>query len=376
MQEIDDLWSRVVAGDVPAQFQPHEERALITRVERAVHAEVAADRIAAMRVALAIGGREAIGALVRFARDPDLTVRRALFEHAFALRDDGLTIFRELAGDPDLDLALAALGLLRRAVDRAATGRLRVLLTSPMAPVRAAAVELLGHVGGPTVKTEVEKRLGDDDDAVRREAEAALARIAGKLPRAVPERWYPEPTALAPTEPAAPRKKILVPGRKPPPDRAAAEALLRRLGAASPADRPAFLDELIACGAPALGAAALAFRGGDPELGRGIAFAAALQDLGAWATVLRRNLGDPAAGVREASAQALGQIGKGAALVPALAPLLTDPEARVRVAAIDAMAALCGRLGRPELLRQRLAAVEKDADEGVQAARARALKTP
>lgn len=377
MQEIDELWGRIVAGQrLEHPLKPHEERALFTRVERAAHAPEAEERRAALRVAMVLGGREAVAALSRFVADPDLGVRKALFEHAFDLRDDGLLVFRELAADPDLDLALASLAILRKAVDRAATRRLRLLLDSPLAPVRAAAVELLGHVGGPTVRPEVERLLGDDDDAVRAEAAAALERIAGRQPKAQPERWYPEP---APTEnalmagsgePAPARKKILVPGRAPPIDRAGAEALLRRLGAATAEERPRFEAELRAMGDAALGVASLGWRsGGDPELGRGIAYAAELLGLASWATTLRRLLGDSAAGVREAGALALGRLGKGTSVLTALAKLLTDPEARVRIAAITAIGRLCQTLGRPDLVRQRLAPLERDPDEGVRKAR-------
>lgn len=381
MQEIDELWGRIVAGQrLENQLKPHEERALFTRVERAAHAPEPAERKAALRVATAIGGREATTALTRFAGDADLGVRKALFDHAFDLRDDGLAVFRDLAADPDVDLALASLRILRKAVDRAATRRLRLLLESPLAPVRAAAAELLGHVGGATVRPEIDKLLADADEGVRREATAALERIAGRAPKAIPERWYPEPSpeknALMRGDgpPAPPRRKVLVPGRAPPLDRAGAEALLRRLGAATPDERPPFEDELRAIGAAALSAASLGWRpGGDPEFGRGVAFAADILALQSWSTTLRRLLGDPAAGVREAAAMTLGRLGKGTSVLTALAVLVSDPEARVRIAAIHSIDALCRTLARPDLVRQRLAPLEKDPDEAVRKARADVL---
>ena len=77
--------------------------------------------------------------------------------------------------------------------------------------------------------------------------------------------------------------------------------------------------------------------------------------------------------MREAGALTLGRLGKGTSVLSALSVLLGDREARVRIAAITSVCALCKTLGRPDLARQRLAALEKDADADVRKARADAL---
>jgi HEAT repeat protein len=374
--EIDELWAKIARGDAIGSLQPHQEVALLSRAERAAKAAEVADRRVGLRIADTVGGRDRLAVMACYLADPDVSVRRDLFERACAARADGIGLLRDLAADPDLSLALEVLALLRTAVDKGATRKLRGLLTSPHAAVRAAAVDLLGHVAGKTVTPDIEPLLSDADPAVSSAARTALDRIAGKLPKDEPKPWYPEQTALAPVsdEPVKPRKKIEVPGRAPAPDKAAAEALLRRLGESEPDTRRGLDDALQQLGEPALTAAMHGWRpGSDPALGRGIAWCAEQQSFSHWTSTLRRQLTDPAAGVREAAVASLSRIGAGMSVVQAVAARLADPEARVRIAAIDAVCRLCQDLGRPEIARQRLDALKSDADAAVQAARAAAL---
>lgn len=375
MSDIDDLWAKVAAGGPAGGLQAHQEAALLSRAEKAAKAEKLDDRLAGLRVADAVGGRDRLAVMAAYLHDPEVAVRRDLFRRALAAKADGIGLLRDLAGDADEALALEVIAVLRTAVDKGATRKLRENLTKGTPAVRAASVELLGHVAGKTVRPEIEALKADPDEKVQAAAEEALQRVAGKLPKDEPKPWYPEEAAVAPAAEPKVRKKIEVPGRAPAPDKAKGEELLRRLGEADPAARAGFSAALEELGEPALTAAMHGWRpGSDPVLGRGIALAAELQSYSHWTSTLRRQLADPAAGVREASVTALSRVGAGMSVVQAISGLVRDPEAKVRIAAAHAVGRLCRDLGRPDLARQRLEVLARDTDEAVRKAQADVLQ--
>lgn len=187
----------------------------------------------------------------------------------------------------------------------------------------------------------------------------------------------------APPQAAAPP---IVPPRPPPPASAPppisaatgprapspveAAELLRKFARATDDERATLVDELRRCGDLVLAAAQrLRLPGTDPDLGRGAALAARYLDLSSWTSSLRRMLSDPDAGVRAESATTMGSLGRGMAVMTALAALLADRDAAVRASAVRAVGMLGKTLARPDLVRSRLTNVAHDASDDVRRAR-------
>ncbi|MBV9604899.1 MAG: HEAT repeat domain-containing protein [Solirubrobacterales bacterium] len=126
-----------------------------------------------------IGSVDAAPALVRALEDPDRSVRIAAARSLGRLRV------------PDAGAALVAAAAQRRApaglvrwallqVGPPALPELRALLSSPNERERAAALQLIGLLGGPSDAAEAEARLRDSSALVRTQAARALGRVGGE----------------------------------------------------------------------------------------------------------------------------------------------------------------------------------------------------
>lgn len=200
------------AGDVPSD--PRDVDALLDAVFEARRSNDVKVRIAALRVAEAIGERAGLDLVETFMQDPAIEVRRYAFNLGLAAKEEGLQIVREAAADPDPDLAIEALRLLTIAIDRSSTTRARTLLAHENLRVRAAAIRLLGHVAGPAVKRELELQRAGGDQEVGLAIDEALARIEGHLPRGKPGQWWDSPNPRRAPTPTPTRPT----GATPPPE--------------------------------------------------------------------------------------------------------------------------------------------------------------
>jgi len=201
MSKRDEVYDTLARGGGEVPTDPELVDALVDRVFDARRSRDVAERMAALRVADALGNRAGLDVIETFMQDPAPEIRRYAFNLGIAARQEGLRIIREAAADPDPMIALEALRLLTIAADRSSTTRARTLLDSPNPGVRAAAIRLLGHVAGPAVKRQLEVLEEDPSEAVRAAVHEALLRIGGGLPRNEPGTWWDEPPLAPPPDP-------------------------------------------------------------------------------------------------------------------------------------------------------------------------------
>ncbi|MBM4320175.1 MAG: HEAT repeat domain-containing protein, partial [Deltaproteobacteria bacterium] len=273
------------------------------------HADADRRRNAAEALGL-LGDAAALQPLLAALADADADVR---FAAAQALLELGATPQAELCWAPCFVLrgewaALVGLG-------EATIPLLADVLREEQVERRLAAVRALAEIGGPQATGPLSRALGDPASHVA----ALAAQELGKLgdARAIPALI----SRLADGAAACPQE----------------------VGTALSSLRPEAVGELarlLAEGATLAQCRAAEVLGGCPEAEAGDA--------------LRAALGSTAAATREAAARALGRRGDPAALVQLGEALLGDLEARVRLAAAEALAAL-GGAGAAELLRIALA---------------------
>jgi HEAT repeat protein len=361
-------------------------------------------RYGALKVAALLGPRDGLPIAHQLVTDPDPRVRTLAFDQAVGARAEGLGTIRAAAGGIDPELACAALDLLIRWVDAQAMTLAWRGLGSPHAGVRQRSAVLLGHVAGQGVTADLRRQVESDaDEAAKAAAAEALQRIAGDLPKARREDWWSDPAESesqaggAPGEAPAASPAETLPARvSTPPERGSQppeagrsvaegewaalpkelpteiRALVRLLGMVGPADRGRVAEAVLDCGDTAWSELMLGWaRGGDPALGRGLAWsAAALRRAGAVAR-LEGMLGDPDPSVRAAAADAVGAVGAAGA-IPSLARAFGDPVPDVAAAAIRGAVVLALRVERPDVVRDQLRRVGRDVPEEVAAAVAEA----
>ncbi len=307
-------------------------------------------------------------------RDGEWTVRRAAAQAMGAIaapecvgpllgavkEADGL---RDAAGAAAVrEAAVAALGR----IGPAGVPRLLEALADKHARVRECAIEGLGAAGGPQAAAGLIHALSDDRSAVRQAAAPALARAAGA--GAVPALR----TALSHKDPATRRAAAKALGDVQ--DPAAVAALREALADRERPVRDAAVASLAAAATPeTIDALIGGLRGADRDLRQS---ATAALRAAAWtpATAAQRAvravldgrfaeaagegpaaveflvpaLGDRDGPTRREAAAALGLLHDPATAVP-LAGLLSDPDAAVREAAVQALAAI-GAAAAPALL--------------------------
>lgn len=390
MSDLDRAWDSLAAGDPPSTaLEGIDARMLLQRAEAAARSGDAAGRLAALKIAAAVGGRDGLAIARRLVRDDAPEVRRYAFNLGVAGGPDGLPVLREACAGTDVDLVVDALE--RLSEDKASTTRARGLLGADAPRVRAAAARVLGRIAGRIVVAELQRLRDDADPAVREAATEAIAQITGRgqtgstaprEPTALPARREPqtapeaEPALPATRRPAPPVPEGVLPAAPPmsaaarpgsgPAAPGSANDLLRQLGRDAVIARQALED----LGEPALSAAARGWRpGADPDLARGIARAAVQLGLASWAGTVRRLLADPSANVRIAALEALPALGAGPSVLGTVANLLRDLDPAVRTAAMRSVAALGKAQGRADLVRQRLAPLSADPDPEVKRVR-------
>ncbi len=173
------------AADLAAAAREYPEFA---RRVAGLPAAFAGDRAEERRKALeaigAIGGNQAIRALLERVGSPDASVRQAALAGLVKLAEKApsqhlaefWTRFDEvLAGDKDPAARAQAARLLGSLRVLSASAHLVEAAGAEGAGLRAAAVGALGRIGDPTVAPVIEKGLEDKDPAVRRAAAGALA---------------------------------------------------------------------------------------------------------------------------------------------------------------------------------------------------------
>jgi HEAT repeat protein len=166
-------------------------------------------RLGALRVAAVLGPRDGIPVVAELVRDPHPQVRAWAVSQAIGARELGISPLRTSLEGPDPEQVRLALDHLTAWVDQGCVPALRRLLSSSDAGVRQRAVVLLGNVGGPSIRGELERLVRDPEPEVQQAATVALEVLAGTRPRAVRTPWWDEepeaqpeasPDAVAPSE--------------------------------------------------------------------------------------------------------------------------------------------------------------------------------
>jgi HEAT repeat protein len=376
MPDPDVVYATLAAGGSAPPLSAQEQFLVLARAERAAGGASPDERLAGLRVAETLGGREGLRIVGLFGKDPDRVVRRAALDAALRARDEGLPILREAILDADTGLAVEALRRLTLAGDKASTSRARTALRAPSGVVRAAAAGLLGQVAGSAVRPELLGLAVDTDPAVRAAAEQALAQVEGRADRPPPSAWWEPLPEVAISTDSEPKKATEVPA--PSPESAStslteALALLRCAGTEDPPSEP-LLSSLRGMDPATLLAAGQEYKAGsDTALGRGFAHAARMLERTEWSSTLRRLTVDSDPSVQAAAVAALGGLGRGLAALHLLEPFLRHEVPLVRKAAAQGLDAVCTRLGRRELLLERLRPLTEDSDPQVRSAARRAL---
>ncbi|MFT5684885.1 MAG: HEAT repeat protein [Myxococcota bacterium] len=355
MDPLNAQYDQVAAGTASPPQNYNDFKRMLSRARYAARKGTVEEQLTGIAVIQAIGGHWSMSALREFLTLPDVTVRRRALQAAVAEGEGGLLILRDLAEDRDVPLALEALTYLRRVVDRGTTGRARRLMKSDDPRIRQAAVELLGHIGGPGMAIPAGRLIGDPDQGVQDAAQEAYARLNGELPKDKPDPWWRK---IEP-EPWQPREEVALPEVLPEEHR----DLLSLIGSVSRADRGAVLVKIATLSDASLRAMIRMARvGGPAELGIGVCVVAQLLERDDQVVPIRRLLPDHNPDVRIACAEALAVIGK-PSVIMGLRDLLTDPYPSVRCAGLRALNAL---LPAPELARYAYA-IREDKDASVQA---------
>jgi hypothetical protein len=290
----------------------------------------------------------------------------------------GLPILRLLAEDEDETIAVEAVELLRRFVDRQSVALCKRLLLSPHAKVRSNAVELLGHIGGRSLLINVRKLTTDPDKTVFEAAKQALKRLEGELERDKSKPWWteseeislPSPPGVLPEEMIA---RLPQPEPEPEPEPAPARlatatpafdywvtdwaalpkslpteprALLKLLGMVDRPDRSIVVEALQQAAPNSMGLEVnQGTKSKDWAVARGTAVYVTQAGRADLILVLRPLCSHIEPGVRAAIAETIGAVGK-VATIASLLPLIADSNQGVRATAITALANLCLILNR------------------------------
>jgi HEAT repeat protein len=365
--ELEETYRRLADGDPDPGDLSWSRRALHQlALDRAVHGDPD-QRLAALKVSIALGARYGLPVVHQLVEDPDPRVRTLALNQAVAAREDGLPSLRRAASGADPELALVAFELLVKWVDPHALGPARRALSSGDPRLRARGAELLGLVAGKGLLPDLQRlQASDPDPAVRAEAERAARRILGQEPRSTRAPWWdvaeagpataagaPQlPATVAAPEPEAPASSGGWP-MLPSPLPTETRALTRLLGMVGPEDRGAVIAELQGRTSELAGLWA-AWAPGDRALSRGLAMSAATLGYLKITSRVVAMLTDPDPDVRAIAAECLGAVGAPGS-IPPLAARLGDAEPAVAVAAIRGLTALALRFHRPGLARDQLA---------------------
>lgn len=376
----DDLFAALAAGEAELPSDPRLIGAMRQRVVDAQRSGTIEERQDALAVSKTMISRGGLEWLAGFSSDPDVAIRRQALQIGEENGESGMPIVRAFLCDDDAELSLRVLATLTRKTERTATTRVRSLLSSRNARVRAAAAHLLGYIAGPVVKLQLRELAQDDPSPmVRQSASEALERIEGTLSRSNPMPWTPSeaptPVAIPQTpvasSPAPPSSTPETPPPAPEPQTASPVDALTALGA-NDSDADA-LSALKALPPADIRDAIREYRaGGAPLLGVGGARAAAHLELKAMVGDLRRRLTDSDPQVRSAAVLAVAKLG-GPAVLPQLSKLLHDSEPQVVTSAIEAVTRATKRLDMTHMAGQWLTPLTRSKDATIQQAAKAAL---
>lgn len=433
MSTIDETWTELLkGGSLPSN--PHLAKLVFLRIRNtASHSDEGA-RLDALRVAHGIGTADALDAARAYSRDPSLDVRRRLLALAREAGPNGLGVLRQIATDPDPQLATGALRQLILLEDRAATTKVRGLLSARHGMVRSRAAIFLGLFGGPSIVPTLRRAAEDEDDDTRNAVAWAIARLEGRTDAPPPEpgdkpfsastarieSQAAQTRAAIPEVPAAPEAagetgSEGTPGAPPAPpqnpspvgdaqsgtapadaeasapdaDPAAVNAIADTGGLPADASvedvfralasRPDRRDALVArLKETPDGDLSKAFRsrkaGQDAAANAGAALAAAALGNGRWLAPVRGLAGDPEPRVRAAVATALGALAT-PGVYRKLEGLAVDTDPTVQASAVVALAEGARRVGYEVQARRLIEALPETKDEPLVKARASALQT-
>jgi HEAT repeat protein len=134
-------------------------------------------REAAVRALGEIGDERAVPRLAEMFVKPGAVGPGLVFEALVSIGDPSAKVFREGLGSPhELVRVAAVLGVASLLGTEASRSELERMLADPAGPVRAAAADMLGRVGGARLSRELVRATRDEERTVRRAAVAALAR--------------------------------------------------------------------------------------------------------------------------------------------------------------------------------------------------------
>lgn len=199
--EIENLYRAHASGTAEAPLDRKYWKAFQALALHDAHSEDEATRKKALIASSALPEKRSRMVLEILVRDPILAFRRGVYERALVAPEDGLVWLRTLAQDPDEQLALDAISKLTLAVDNRSLVPMRQLLSSTSAPLRAAAVGLLGNIAGKGQISTVKTLLDDPDPEVKEAAALAMDRITGEAPKLTWSQWClaenaPEPASV------------------------------------------------------------------------------------------------------------------------------------------------------------------------------------
>jgi HEAT repeat protein len=431
MSTHDEAWQALVDGG-PPPTNPHVLKMILVRVRNQADHPDETRRLESLRVVRSLGTDEAFRTARAYTQDPSLAVRRRLLSLARDAGEDGAPVLRDLAADPDPGVAVDAVRQLERIGDRAATSRIRGLVSARHGVVRHQALVFLGRFAGPSVIPSLRPLLDDEDQGVRGAARWAIdtlegrtdapppelggvwaGEVAGALedeaararrtPRSLPDTGPPPPDA-PPTGPSQAAGADVEPGDAGAEPAPAREAATQAAGGSAPPEetRPPAED---GTGLPADATVLEVFRaiavhpdrrdalvarlreaperdlshafrtrkpGEHPDLCEGAALAAASLDNPRWTSALRRLVGDPEPRVRAAVAQALG-----AHCTPTLyrnlEGMAVDTEPTVQAAGVRALARGAVQVGYEDQARRLIHALPETKNQALREARSEAL---
>lgn len=409
MSMIDETWQALADGTQQTVRDPHLLKMVLVRIRNTAGSEDEGGRLQALAVVRMLGTADALRAAEAYVRDPSLGLRRRLLGTASELGQDGLFIVRRMCTDPDPAVAIDAIRRLVDLRDRAATSKVRGLLSADHAVVRNRAAVFLGLFGGPSLVTLLSRHRDDEDQGVREAVAWAIDTIEGATQAGPPEMgqsWagtiagvlaeaaasaspadrapatpaaqdgeveaveeveadpVPEPTSMTPPPPVEPE----------PPDEPDGSVLaLMRALAVHPDRHDALLRQLATADERELSEAFRARKPGQhPDLNVGAAVAAAGLGNPRWLSPIRRLTSDPAPRVRAAVAEALGVLCT-PAVYRNLEGLAQDADPKVQAVALAALARGALALRYEPQARRLITSLPETTDDALSAARQAAL---
>ncbi|MCO4745756.1 MAG: HEAT repeat domain-containing protein [Proteobacteria bacterium] len=192
MDAMDELYQKVAAGS-HSEVELRARIGAIKKRVREARAGTAEERTVALTVASAMPTEARAEMLGFYLSDELPDIRARALNLAVELKGEGLRVLRAACLIPHADVAVPALALITRGVDKTSTGRIMRLLSSGNPKIRAAAARFLGHAGGPAVIPRLTRLLADPYREVSYAAEVGIERLRGERTKRPPMNWWDAP---------------------------------------------------------------------------------------------------------------------------------------------------------------------------------------